>query len=194
MLKARANIERLCQVHQGRFIEGQWSKGPYMVIDYKGYELVMDYYTVHSGQTYLTYTRMRTAFKHKEAFKFRLRKATWLSKLLKSPSLSFPGLSSQKYRLKGSREDLIGPLIGESQLVDHLNFKRFFNIEINQKTSMGLRCGPGESGVIFYIAGGVKREEPVEEMVTLMKGIVDALVSLNYSLGPSSNTDLYKIK
>lgn len=195
MLKSKERITSLCSIHNGKYITGKWGKGPYMVLHYKGYELVFDFYTVNAGQSNLTYTRMRSTFTHKQTLKFKMRKTSWLSKLLKSKSLKFDDLDIDgRYQIKGSDENLLYKLLKQGRIANYLSFNKFFNFEINQRTSMGLRCGPDESGIIFYIAGAMKDDEEISKIIDLFKVTLDTLIELNLSSGPSEYTELYNMK
>lgn len=195
MLKAKSRIKNLCELHHGKFIEGRWGKGPYMVLNYKGFEMVFDFYTVNAGQTNLIYTRMRCVFKHTQLLKFKMRKASWLSKLLKSKTLTFEDLNLDgRYQIKASDEAVVYELLKEGRLSNYLNFRKFYNFEINQKTNRGLKCEPGESGIIFYTSGAIKDDEEIQKIIDLYKITLDTLVALNLSSEGPVTTKLYEVK
>lgn len=195
MLKTKARIKELCDVYNGRYVEGKWGKGPFMVIDYKNHELVFDYYVVSAGQSFYTYTRMRTAFVNAKPFQMKTRKLTWLSKLLGNRGLQFHhDHLDERYLIRGSDPDLIDQFLSQGHMADKFDFKKYFTYEIGEKNSMGLKCQPGELGIIFYTSSMVKDPEEIEKIVDLFKASLDALYDLNIANESKPTTQLYQRK
>jgi hypothetical protein len=195
MLKTKRRIKDLCELYQGEYVEGKWGKGPYMVLDYKNHELVFDYYVVSAGQSFYTYTRMRTAFKTHKPFNMKTRKLTWLSKFLGNRGIQFQhDHLDERYLIRGSDEALIDQLLRQGHMASKFDFKKYFTFEITNKNTMGLKCEPGELGVIFYTSSLMKDPDEIEKIINLFKGTLDALYDLNIPLDLKASTELYQRK
>lgn len=192
MLNAKSRIEALCHRFNGQYVEGRWGKGPYMVLTYNSFKLVFDFYTIWAGQSQATYTRMRAVFNHKTAFKFKMKKANVLSKLLRSKTMTFDDVALDgPYQIKANNKQGAHALLKQGRLNHYLAFKKFYTLEITQRTNRGLKCLPGESGIVFYTAGAIKDENEIEKIIDLYKVILDTLVAIGIGYEGQTRTQLY---
>lgn len=182
----------------GEYDEGKLGHGPYLVFPYKNWEIVLDYHTVHAGNSNVTYTRVRTAYKvhmplemtvKKEGIGFKIGKAFGAKDIEIGDEIF-----DDAYVIKGNDEFVISRLLNFFEIKSRINFKSSFMLKIKNKSSMGLKCLEGESGIIFYKTGRLKHDIEIINLIELFKFILDELVELNVALEDQPLTNIRKKK
>lgn len=198
MQTRKALIQSHCNALNGRYVEGGFSKGPYMVFEHHCFEIVFDYHVVSTGKSTITYTRVRTAFKNPKEYKLKLGKEGFFSKVGKA----FGGqdieigdeIFDQSHIIKSNDESMTTRLLNKFEIKSRINFKKNFSLDIVQKNSMGIKSVEGESGLIFYTVGKLKHEVEVITLIELFRHILDYMVELNITSEVKPMSVLYKEK
>ncbi|MBN2794503.1 MAG: hypothetical protein JXR88_03785 [Clostridia bacterium] len=182
----------------GEYDEGKLGHGPYLVFPYKNWAIVLDYHTVHAGNSNVTYTRVRTAYKaysplemtvKKEGIGFKIGKAFGAKDIEIGDEIF-----DDAYVIKGSDEFVISRLLNFFEIKSRINFKTSFKLKITKKSTMGMKACDGESGIIFYKTGRLKHEIEIINLIELFKFILDELVELNVALEDKPLTEIRKKK
>ena len=99
----------------GEFIAPKTLRTPKVILPYKNFKICLDTYTVSTGQSTITYTRMRTLFVNKEEFSFKTYKEGFFAKVGKAlgmPDIEIGDIDvDNKLIIKGENEYLIKDLI-----------------------------------------------------------------------------------
>lgn len=197
-MNKRELMESLSEVVGGTIVKGKMSSGPYLVIPYKEWVIVFDYHLVHTGQTTITYTRVRTVFKQGRDYTLKLSHEGFFSKVGKA----FGGqdieigdeIFDADHIIKSSDELMTTRLLNTFEIKSRINFKKSFALNIQQKNSMGLKCLQGESGIIFYKTGKIKHEVEVINLIELFQQMLEQLVEMGIAQEGRVSTQLYKEK
>lgn len=198
MQTKRTLIESFKSNHGGDIYTGKLGSGPFWVIPYRNWQLVFDYHTVHTGNTNITYTRMRCVTIAMQDYRFKIGKEGLFTKISKA----FGGqdieigdeIFDEHYRIRSNDTLMTTRLLNHFDVKSRINFTKSFTLEMTQKNSMGLKCLPGESGLIFYTVGKLKHEVEIINIIELFQHLLDQLLDLNLISEAPGLTELFKVK
>jgi hypothetical protein len=191
-------IQSHCDIFGGEYIQGKWGAGPYMVIPYKNWELIFDYYMVSTGQSSVEYTRLRSVYVSKKPYKLKISKEGFFAKIEKA----FGGkdieigdeLFDAMYMIKSNDELMTTRLLNDFDIKSRIDFKKSFSFDIVEKNTMGIKCVEGELGLFFCKVGRIKHEAEILNLIELFQKTLDKLVDLDMAYESKPGSELYKAK
>lgn len=182
----------------GDMVFGKWGSGPFLVLKYKGFELVYDYYVVSTGQSAVTYSRMRTLMRCHNAFELKVSKEgvfAKLGKILGAQDIQIGDeFFDEKYMIKSNDEVLASRLLNNHEIKSRFNFNHNFNLHFVKKDSLGLKAFEGQKGLGFYSTHLIKHQIELENLIELFKYIIDELLEMDVITEGSVEGVLYKAK
>lgn len=164
----------------GHLVEGKWGSGPFLVIPYKTWEIVFDYFVVSTGKSAITYTRLRTCFKQQQAFEMKLSKEGMFSKIGKALGSQDIEIGDEEfdhaYMVKSNDELLATRLLTNHDIKSRIDFHKSFHLDIIKKNQMGLKCIDGEAGISFLTPHVIKEHDKIKSLFDLFQVILDVMV------------------
>lgn len=186
------------EIFGGRLVDGKWGQAPQLVIPYKHWQIVFDYFVVSTGQSAITYTRFRTAFKNPKAYELKVSKEGVFSKIGKAlggQDIEIgDDLFDDSYRIKSNDEAITNRLLNTYEIKSRINFTRGFHFDLVHKNQLGLKCDEGESGLTFLAAYTIKEEDDIRNLFDLFENTLDTLLEQNITNEVLPTTELYKEK
>ena len=198
MWTRKKGMELLHETFGGELVEGSWGQGPIMLLPYKNWQIIMDYFVVSTGQSAITYTRVRTAFKNNSDFEFKVSKEGVFSKIGKALGgqdipIGDEAFDSQ-YIVKSNDDLIVTRLLNNHEIKTKINFQKAFHLDLVKKNQMGIKCVEGESGLSFLTAHTLKDEAEIKELIDLFAAFLDVLFEQKVITDEASVTSLYKEK
>lgn len=180
----------------GEYNQGKFGYGPYLIVPYKNWDIILDYHTVHSGNSSITYTRVRAAYQAYKSFEMSVKKegiGFKLGKVLGAKDIEIGDeIFDDAYVIKGSDELLVTRILNTFDIKSRINFTSGFRVKICHKSSMGLKCQEGEDGIIFYKTGKLKHDIEIINLIELFQYLLDELVEVGVAKETSPQTILIK--
>lgn len=198
MWNRKRAINDLHETFGGVLKEGTWGQGPYLVVTHKTWQLVFDYYVVSTGQSAITYTRLRTVFNDLRKFELKLAKEGVFAKINKAFGGQDIEIGDESfdshYIIKSNDEVVTRRLLNHEEVKSKINFQKSFHLDIIHKNQMGLKCLEGESGISFLAPYVIKDDHEIKSLIALFESILDVLLELGLTNEMSTQTILVKEK
>lgn len=126
--------KQLCDEIGAQFVEGTWKTSSHVRAEIKNWTVTLDTYTVSTGKSSVTYTRMRAPYVNRDGFRFKIYRKNFLTGLAKL-------LGMQDVEVGGPKFERLEPLFGvpsylDEQLIEsgHPEFDKEFVIKSNEDT------------------------------------------------------------
>lgn len=190
--------EELHDVLGGHLIESTWGKGPFLVIPYKSWTIVFDYFVVSTGKSAITYTRLRTCFKKQQDFELKVSKEGVLSKIGKALGSQDIEIGDETfdhaYIVKSNDELVATRFLSNHEIKSRIDFHKSFHLDIVRKNQMGLKCIDSEAGISFLSAHIIKEEDKIKALFDLFQVMLDVMVEQALITEEKAETVLIKEK
>jgi hypothetical protein len=166
----------LAEEIQANYIEGALLKGSRIEYKHRHWTIYLDTYTVSTGQSSVTYTRMRVPFIYLKDMYFKIYKKSIFSSIGKSLGMQDIAIGNntfdQKYILKGNDEAGIKSLFLDSTIRLLIETQSRFKLEIKDRKKSGIT---NERELIFITSSVIKDKERLKNLFELFKKIMDEL-------------------
>lgn len=165
----------------GEFVAGKRSSGDQVHVDHGPWSVRLDTYTVSTGQTSVTYTRVRSFYVARDDFTLRISRrhvGTWLAGLFGAyPATVGDADMDEKYIVKSSNEARTRSFLMDTRLRELVKVQPSLRLEV-RRLSRGQRkeMGEGVRAVAVQTTGVVKDPERLENYIRLVAQALDQLV------------------
>ncbi|HEX4962267.1 MAG TPA: DUF3137 domain-containing protein [Thermoanaerobaculia bacterium] len=183
--------KQLCTEIGADFIDGGFWKGDKVQAHVKGWAITLDVYTVSTGHSHVTYTRMRAPFVSPDKFRFRIyRKSVFsgLGKMLGMQDIEV-GYSSQfddDFIVQGNDETKVKALFANAEIRRLIAEQPQIRLEL--KDDEGYFCHRFPDGVDelhFQVVGVIRDVERLKKLFDLFAEVLEEM----HRLGFASNAD-----
>ncbi len=167
----------------GEFVAGKRSSNDQVHMDHGPWSVRLDTYTVHTGQTSITYTRVRSFYVARTHFTLQISRrnvGTWLAGLFGAyPLVIGDAEMDKKYVVKGSSEPRVRSFLMDTRLRELIKVQPSLRLEV-RRLSRGQRkeMGEGVRAVALQTTGVVKDPERLENYMLLVAQALDQLVRI----------------
>jgi hypothetical protein len=184
--------KQLCAEIGADFVDGGFWKGDKVQARAGEWTVTLDTYTVHAGNSHVTYTRMRAPFVSRDGFRFRiyrkglftgLGKALGMQDIELGHSLHF----DDDFVIKGTDESKVRALFANSEIRRLIAAQPEIRLEIKDDES-GLfrhRFPEGVDELYFQVVGVIKDVDRLKRLFDLFAEVLDEL----YRLGSATQED-----
>lgn len=163
------------------FIDGKAFKSVSKVrLAYKTWEIILDTYTVSTGQSTVTYTRVRAVYVRDAEFDFKIYRTTFFTKVAKALGRSYALTGDDKFdgvfSIRSDYPDIVKKIFAGDRLKQMLHgIKRVYFTIKKAKGKKETRAVDNESELQYYTAGVIKDPEELTLIFGAMINIMDAL-------------------
>lgn len=183
--------EQLSSEIHADYIDGGIWKGDKVQAHVDNWIVLLDTYTVSTGKSSVTYTRMRAPFKNLESFYFKIyRKGLFsdLGKLLGMQDISVEYSEFDKdFIIKSNNEDLVKQLFSSEKIRELIESQPAINLEIKDDEGYFANHFPyGVDELYFTVVGVIKDIERLKELFELFSEVLKEL----YNKGIASNEEV----
>lgn len=167
--KRDAAWQQLANEIGAEFIEGGFFRGSKVQAHIKNWTVTLDVYSVPSGDSSDTYTRIRAPFQNRDGFQFTIFRTGLISKLGKALGaqdieIGVPDFDHD-FTIQGNNESRVQAL--------------FVNQRIRQLIQMqkSIRLGIRNNELVFEVQGVIKDVERLKSLFELFKEVLSQLES-----------------
>jgi hypothetical protein len=159
---SRADVwKALATELDARYQDGGFWKGDRVVVDVAPWEIVLDTYTVHTGQVHITYTRMRAPYVNADGFRFSIHRKnifTGVSKLLGMQDVEIGhGAFDEAFVIRGNDETKLRRLFASPELRALIEAQPSIRLEVKDDEGFFRKSFPdGVDELYFAVAGVIK--------------------------------------
>ncbi len=197
-MKQREAWEQLSSELNGEYIESKAFKVPRVILPYKNFKICLDTYTVSTGQSTITYTRMRTIFINKPEFTFKTYKEGFFAKIGKALGMADIEIGDvdvdKKLIIKSPDEYLVKDLLIRDDVKAKLLEIKNINLQIEKKFYEDAGHMYRESTLNQTVTGVIKDVELLKSWYYLFTAVIDGMMALDITEDTAPENIVFKDK
>lgn len=182
----------------GNYIESKVLKIPQVELIYKCFKLHLDTYTVSTGQSTITYTRLRAIFINKPEFTFKAYKEGFFAKIGKALGMADieigDTLIDNKLIIKSNDESIAIQLLSKDEIKEKLLGVKNVNLNIPRKAYKNNSHMNIESTLTQTNTGIIKDIKMLKSWYYLFMVLIDGLIDLGITEDTEPDNCIYKEK
>lgn len=175
--------EGLARERGGELVPGRRGKGPRVRFPGEPWDLTLDTFTVSTGNSSATYTRVFALVQSRDDFHFRIYRRTLLSGLAKKLGAQdiHTGhvVLDRDYMVKGNSESKVVSLLMDARISGILETQKAGALELRRLRGRRARKFPPDTAELRYIRTGVVKERAsLVAMLDLVAATADQLLRI----------------
>lgn len=179
------------------YIEGSLFKGPRIEYKHNNWTIYLDTYTVSTGKSSITYTRMRVPFINQKKFLFKVYRKGVFSNIGKAFGMQDIEIGydyfDNDYIIKGDDEVLLRRLFQNHKIRNLIEKQSRILLEIKDNEGrFGPKFNDNESELYFIVVGVIKDKDRLKNLFELFVKIIDELEMIGITVNQSPEVELYK--
>lgn len=182
-MKQKEAWKSLAQETNGQYSESKVFKVPNVEIYHKNFKFILDTYTVSTGQSTITYTRLRTVFINKPLFTFKIYNQGFFSKVGKAFGMQDVEIGDtkidDKFIIKSNDGFMIKSLLLKDSIKEKLLNIKKVNLNVSKKTFTNNNHMYSENILNQTVVGVIKDVEILKSWYYLIADILDELIELD---------------
>lgn len=177
------------------FEEGGMFKNGKVVLSYRYWEITLDTYTVHTGSSHITYTRMRAPYVNMDKFRFKIYQKNIFSSIGKAFGMQDIEVGDiifdDKFIIKGEPEHLVGALLANGMIRQLIQEQKGIRFQIKDSEGVLKKYFPEDVDELhFEVVGVIKDKERLKKMFDLFKLVLDGLCHIGMASETMPNVKL----
>lgn len=189
--------KQLSEEIHARYIEGGYFKIPRLEYHHNSWTIYLDTYTVSTGKSHITYTRMRAPFINQKKFLFKIYRKGVFSNIGKAFGMQDIEIGydyfDNDYIIKGNDELLIRRVFQNHELRDLIEKQKKILLEIkNNEGRFGPKFKDHESELYFICIGVITDKERLKNLFELFKKIMNEFEMIGITVHQKPEVQLYK--
>ncbi|MBN1623746.1 MAG: hypothetical protein JW903_05220 [Clostridia bacterium] len=170
------------------FIPGSFAKSPAVAKQYGNFRILLDTYTVNTGKSSVTYTRMRVPFKRENDIQFKLTRKNIFSGISSLFGMQVIGSYDydfdDKYIIKGNDETVVKEIFQNEELRKSIAFQKNLVLKVHPYKEKKSRWS---SEIYFQVTGVIKDVEKLKNLFHMFMTLIDELMKQNVALNEKSD-------
>lgn len=189
--------KKLSRKINAKYIEGSLFKGSRVEYKYNNWKIYLDTYTVSTGQTTITYTRMRAPFISTNDFYFKVHRKGIFSKFGKKLEMQDIIIGDdyfdENYIVKGNDEILIKKILLSNEIRGLLYVQPKLILEVkDNEGKFGPKFKDNESELSFMVTGVIKDIDVLKNLFELFSKLLDEFEANDITINKTPKVKLYK--
>ena len=189
--------KQLSQEISSNYIEGSFLKDPRIEYKHKYWTIYLDTYTVSTGKSTITYTRMRAPFINTKKFNFKIYRRGITSNIGKVLGMQDIEIGydyfDNDFIIKGNDEILLRRLFQNHKMRDLIEKQSKIVLEIKDNEGrFGPKFNECESELYFIVTGVIKDKDKLKNLFDLFKLVINELEMIGITVNQSPEVNLYK--
>ena len=189
--------KQLSEEINANYIEGSFLKGPRIEYNHNNWTIYLDTYTVSTGKSSITYTRMRVPFINSKKFLFKIYRKGVFSNIGKALGMQDIEIGydyfDNDYIIKGNDEILLRRLFQNHNMRNLIEKQSRILLEIKDNEGrFGPKFNDNESELYFVVIGVIKDKERIKNLFELFVKIIDELETIGITVNQAPEVELYK--
>ena len=189
--------KQLSEEINANYIEGSFLKGPRIEYNHNNWTIYLDTYTVSTGKSSITYTRIRVPFINSKKFLFKIYRKGVFSNIGKALGMQDIEIGydyfDNDYIIKGNDEILLRRLFQNHNMRNLIEKQSRILLEIKDNEGrFGPKFNDNESELYFVVIGVIKDKERIKNLFELFVKIIDELETIGITVNQAPEVKLYK--
>ena len=179
----------------GRFKHGGFWARDYISYYHEEWEIILDTYTVSTGKSKITYTRMRAPFANRDGLYFKIYRKGFFSGVSKFFGMQDIEIGDEYFDkdfiIKGNSEYQIGNLLAGDEIKALIERHPKIHFEIRDDEGIFRQKYPdGIDELYFQCVGVLKDEERIKDLFDLFAYTLERLVEIDSAYPDGPNIDI----
>jgi hypothetical protein len=172
--------QELSQQIGSEYVDGGFFKGDKVVAHIKQWTVTLDTYTVSTGNTTITYTRMRAPYVNKDGIRFKIYRSGIFSGIgtalgMQDIEVGFPEFDDN-FVIKGNNEEKLKELLENAQIRELMEQQRQFHLEVKDDEGwFGASFPEGVDELYFCVPVIIKDIEQLKGLFDLFAEVLNQL-------------------
>ena len=168
--------QQLANEINAEFTKGSIAKSARVVKTHKNWTILLDTYTVNTGKSSVTYTRMRVPYKRENDIQFKLIRKNIFSGL--GSYFGMPVIGTYDYDfddefvIKGNDESVIRDIFQNQDIKDRIKLQKKLILKTKPYKE---KKSPADSELYFQMTGVLKDIEKLQNLFELFSEMMDEL-------------------
>lgn len=163
--------------------EGGFFKNGKMVLSHREWEITLDTYTVHTGKSHITFTRMRAPYVNRDGFRFKIYRKNIFSgigKLLGVQDVEVgDSFFDDEFIIQGEPEHMVRSLLTNGMIRQLIQAQKDIHFQIKDDEGLFRKKFPeGVDELYFEVVGVIKDKERLKNLFDLFALMLDELSRL----------------
>lgn len=188
--------EQLTSEINAEVVDGGFWKGNRVEGRHNNWTIYLDTYTVSTGKSSMTYTRMRAPFVNSKDFYFKVYNTGVFSEIGKwlggqDIEVGYE-LFDSEYVIQGSDENAVKSLFSNERIRSLIQELPRVKLEIKQSEGIfGHRFQENEGELFFLVPGVMKDIDHLKRLFELFSEVLETLELIGVASGSAASTELY---
>ncbi|MEZ6045967.1 MAG: hypothetical protein R3C11_10395 [Planctomycetaceae bacterium] len=176
-------LQELADDIVAEYVPGSFFRGAKLIQKYKNWRLLLDTYTVHTGQVSIMKTRVRVPFVNPGSFRFTLHNKNIFNRLYEFLGGNHlptgdPRLN-ERFIIKSNRPEMILDLLESDLLREKILLQPAFVLHVNEERSWFKSDFPPEVTQLCYQAESVLKDpEQLRNILLLLAMLLERMVQI----------------
>ncbi len=177
------------------FVAGGLLKADKVVHRYRGWTITLDTYTVSTGKTSTTYTRIRAPYVGVGGFRFSIHRSGLFSEL--GMFLGFQDIEigsaqfDKAFVVKSNCDETVRALLSDTQLLNLIDAQPRFDLKIKDDEGWFGANFPEDVDMLYFsVSGIIKDVEQLKQLFEIFSEMLDRLCTLGVAAEYAPETAL----
>ncbi|MFA9398528.1 MAG: DUF3137 domain-containing protein [Clostridiaceae bacterium] len=189
--------QELAKSISAKYVDGSLFKGSRVEYTYKDWMIYLDTYTVSTGKSSVTYTRMRAPFININNFQFKIYKKGIFSNVGKALGMQDIEVGCESFDndfiIKGNNEESVKNLFLNYEIRDLIEKQSRIKFEVKKdEGSFGPKFKDNESELYFLVTGVIKDIDILQNLFLLFTKVLDEFEVSGITINITPQVKLYK--
>ncbi len=177
------------------YVDGGFFGKNKVVVHVKEWTITLDTYTVSTGKSSVTYTRMRAPYINKDGLYFKIYKAGIFSDLgrllgMQDIQIGFDEFDTD-YVIKGNNDDKIRELFSKTNIRSLIELQPRFSLQIKDDEGwFGESFPEGVDELYFSVAGVIRDIDLLKALFDLFAEVLDYMCEIGSAYDSNPNVEL----
>ncbi len=163
--------------------EGGFFQNGKVVLSHRQWEITLDTYTVHTGKSHITYTRMRAPFVNRDGFRFKIYRKNVFSGIGRLFGVQDVEVGDaffdDQFIIQGEPEHLVRSLLINGMVRQLIQNQKDIHFQIKDDEGLFKKNFPeGVDELSFEVVGVIKDRERLKNLFDLFSSVLDELCRL----------------
>jgi hypothetical protein len=186
---------QLAREMRADFVDGGFWRGSKVQASVKEWTVTLDTYTVSTGKSNITYTRMRAPYVNKDGFRFRIFRKGFFSELgklfgMQDVEVGHPWFD-EEFIIQGNHVDKLRLLFADQSIRQLIEAQPAIRLEVKDDEGwFGNRFPEGVDELHFQVVGIIKDIERLKSLYELFAKTLDRLCEIGSAYGNDPQIEL----
>jgi hypothetical protein len=163
------------------FVEGGFLKSGKVEARHGGWTITLDTYTVSTGHSHVTYTRMRAPFVSRDGFRFKIYRKGLFSDLGKRLGMQDIDVGhsthfDDSFIVQGNEESKVRSLFADAEIRALIEAQPEIHLELKDDEGFFRKIFPeGVDELVFHVRGVIKDIDRLRKLFDLFAAVLDEL-------------------